>query len=255
MTHSEPIKTLVISDIHGNREALQAVLDEEQPINDLIFLGDAVSPGPQPTETIELLRKLPGTHICGNHDHEMLDSSLTENWPAPWRTFNDWVRGCLSPQDFEYLRSLKSSGSYTVEDFEIYLCHGSLPGPRRHVLPNSPEVDFLALASGNNPDLVLFGHSHVQFTRRIGEQEFANPGSVGQNRCGKPVACYGVIENGEFRHRHVEYDTSPLIDALYGIDELSEYPQFRDWFAESLTSGFGLGKSRPWIDLAAQGYM
>ncbi|MCY3885153.1 MAG: metallophosphoesterase family protein [Gammaproteobacteria bacterium] len=248
-------KTLVISDVHGNREALQAVLEQEPLFDDLVFLGDAASPGPQPSATIGLLKTLPGIHICGNHDLELLDPSLTDNWPVPWKALNDWDRKSLSSEDFEYLKNLEPDGSYSIGGRDLFLCHGNLLRHPRHVLPTSACEDFQALGAQDDSDIVLFGHSHVQFAQRIGTQLFANPGSVGQNRCGKPVACYGVLENGEFYHRHVEYDTSPLLDAIYSIDELNEFPNFRDWFAESLTSGFGLGKTKPWTDLAAEGYM
>lgn len=248
-------KILVISDIHGNREALQAVLDEEPSFDDLVFLGDAVSASPQPAETVELLSDLPGVHICGNHDRVMLDSSLTDKWPDPWKAFDHWVRDNLSPSHFEYLRRLQSSGTYSVGDLSLHLCHGDGHGRFRRLLPNSPKDDFVDLTHDDESNMVLFGHSHVQFHKRIGARQFFNPGSVGQNRCGKPVACYGVIEDGEFFHRHVPYDTAPLIEALYVIEPLNEYPEFREWFGETLTSGWGVGKSEPWISLAAQGYM
>lgn len=255
MTPTDKSKILVISDIHGNREALQAVLDQEPSFDDLVFLGDAVSPSPQPVETIQLLNELPGVHICGNHDQVMLNPSMTENWPEPWKVLDDWVRSSLSPKEFEYLRKLQSKGNYKVGGRELHLCHGEYKARFRHLLPHSPIDDFLALTRADDADLVLFGHSHVQFEEKIGNKRFFNPGSVGQNRCGRPVACYGVIENGELYHRHVPYDTAPLIEALYSIEPLDEFPEFREWFGETLTSGFGVGKSEPWTTLADQGYM
>ncbi len=255
MSPTDKSKVLVISDIHGNREALQAVLDEEPSFDDLVFLGDAVSPSPQPAETVQLLNELSGVHICGNHDQAMLNPSMTENWPEPWRVLDNWVRRSLSSREFEYLRKLQSNGNYKVGGEDLHLCHGERKGRFRHLLPHSPIDDFLALTHDGDADRVLFGHSHVQFEKRVGNKRFFNPGSVGQNRCGKPVACYGVIENGEFYHRHVPYDTAPLVDALYAIEPLNEFPEFREWFGETLISGWGVGKSEPWTTLADQGYM
>lgn len=255
MTHPLQSKILVISDIHGNREALQAVLDAERPFDELVFLGDAVAPSPQPAETVQLLSELSGIHICGNHDRVMVNESMAENWPRPWKVLDEWVRSSLSANDFEYLRELQTDGNYKVGGEDLYLCHGESKGQTRHLLPHSPMNEFLALTRDEDSDMVLFGHSHVQFQKSIGNKRFFNPGSVGQNRCGNPVACYGVIEDDEFYHRHVPYDTTPLIEAIYAIEPLNEFPEFREWFGETLTSGFGVGKSEPWTTLADQGYI
>ena len=111
------------------------------------------------------------------------------------------------------------------------------------------------LAEGSDCPIVLFGHSHVQFRRTVGGQEFINPGSVGQNRCGQRVACYGVFENGKFRHCQTEYDQQPWLDAMDRISSLNEFPDFREWLKQGLITGYGIGQSDPWIRFAAQGYV
>lgn len=247
-------KVLVIADIHGNREALNAVLSAERNFDSVLFLGDSVSPGPQPAETLDLLSSLPGIHIRGNHDLEMLDPSLTENWPQPWKVFNDWVRDQLGYEDLEFLRKLTLDGDYRVGNADLHLCHGYVPGRVRHVIPYSPDEDFKAIATSSEATHVLFGHSHIQFRKRVGQRVFINPGSVGQNRCGKTMACYGMIEKNQFKHRQVAYDPDPWIDALHSVQPLNEFPGFRAWFQESLLSGFGIGKADPWIRLAREGY-
>ena len=70
------MKVLIIADVHGNAEALRAVLAKEWDADTTVFLGDAVSPGPQANETFALLKDLSGTFIVGNHDSEMLDPTL-----------------------------------------------------------------------------------------------------------------------------------------------------------------------------------
>ena len=248
-------KILVIADIHGNCEALRAVLDNESDFDTVVFLGDSISPGPQPKETLSLLSTLPGIHIRGNHDLEMLDPSLTENWPPPWKAFDDWVRSQLTSANLNFLRDLKHDGDYIIGNSKIRLCHGYAPRTFRHVLPNSPNKDFEAIAGSRKTRHVLFGHSHIQFRKHVGEQEFINPGSVGQNRCGHLTACYGVIEKGDFHHRRVTYNPEPWIDALYRVDSLDPFSEFREWFKESLLSGFGVGRTEPWIRFAHEGFV
>ena len=76
------MKILIIADIHGNADALAAVLEKENDADTTVFLGDSVLPGPQPNETIKLLEGISGTFIIGNHDIEVLEPERFANWPA-----------------------------------------------------------------------------------------------------------------------------------------------------------------------------
>ena len=201
------MKVLVIADIHGNAEALRAVLEKEHDADRTVFLGDAVLSGPQANETMRLLENMPdGTHISGNHDEELLDPSLYENWPATWLALNHWIVDHFDPAGYEFVRRLKPDGEYEEDGIRLCLRHGILPGKVRNALPDTPAEQLLLLADGSDCPYVLFGHSHIQFRREINGQVFINPGSVGQNRCGKQLACYGLFEDGIFRHCQVEYD-------------------------------------------------
>ena len=102
--------------------------------------------------------------------------------------------------------------------------------------------------------MTLFGHSHVQFRRTIGASEFINPGSVGQNRCGHVVACYGILSDGKFEHRHVEYDPTPFIQALDRVPSMKHHSDFLEWLKMTILSGFGVGKQEPWTKFADEGY-
>jgi protein phosphatase len=248
------VKVLVIADIHGNAEALRAVLDKERDADTTVFLGDSVSPGPQANETYELLKDVDGTFILGNHDIEMLEPELVAGWPAQWRALNDWVYDTFVEEGFDYLRTLKPGGDYEAGGLRLCLHHGTVPGKLRHALPDTPDETLVEVAQGSDYPFVLFGHSHVQFRRVIGDQEFINPGSVGQNRCGKLLACYGVFQDGEFEHRQVEYDPTPWLEAVDRIETLDEFPDFREWLKNGLLTGYGIGENEPWTRYAAEGY-
>ena len=248
------MKVLIIADVHGNAEALRAVLARERDADTTVFLGDAVSPGPQANETYALLKDVPGTFISGNHDSEMLDPTLVAGWPAPWRALTDWIHDTFEPAGFEFLRTFRPGGEFEIGGTRLSLQHGTVPGKLRHVLPDTPPEAMLQIAQGSDAPTVLFGHSHVQFRRLVGDQEFINPGSVGQNRCGKLLACYGVLEDGAFRHCHVEFDPAPWLDAVDRIETLDAFPDFRDWLKRGLLTGYGLGENEPWTRFARQGY-
>jgi protein phosphatase len=248
------MKVLVIADIHGNAEALRAVLERERDADTTVFLGDTVSPGPQPNETVALLDHLPGTFIAGNHDLEVLEPSRLEGWPAQWRAYSQWVLDTLEPAGYGFLRTLKAGGEYAEGGVQMFLGHGEFDDRPRNALPDTPDDRLVTIADGSESPFVLFGHSHVQFRRMINDQEFINPGSVGQNRCGRLLACYGVFEDGLFEHRQVEYDPSPWLEALARIEPLDEFPEFRDWLKRGLLTGYGIGETEPWTRFAQQGY-
>ena len=230
------MKILVIADIHGNAEALAAVLRKEHDAESTVFLGDAILSGPQPNETMALLKKITGTCIMGNHDIEMLEPERFANWPPQWLALNHWILDHFDPAGYEFLRGLKEAGEYVEGGLRMYLHHGLLPDGPRNALPDSPDEHLLMLAEGSDCPIVLFGHSHVQFRRTVGGQEFINPGSVGQNRCGQRIACYGVFENGKFRHCQTEYDQQPWLDAMDRISSLNEFPDFREWLKQGPVS-------------------
>ena len=249
------MKILVIADVHGNAEALSAVLARERDADATVFLGDTVLPGPQPNETMELLRGLSGTLIQGNHDIEMLEPERLEHWPPPWLAFARWVLDTLEPPGYDFLRNLQSQGEYLVGGVRLFLHHGEFPDRPKQALPDTPDERLVTLAGGSDAPLVLFGHSHVQFRRMIDGQEFINPGSIGQPRCGKRLACYGLIEDGAFRHCQAEYDPGPWLEAMDQIAPLDEFPDFREWLKQGLLSGYGIGENEPWTRYATEGYI
>ena len=249
------MKILVIADVHGNAEALSAVLDKERDADATIFLGDTVLSGPQPNETMALLGGVEGVLIEGNHDVEMREPERFEGWPEPWLAYTRWILETLEPAGWELVRGLRPEGEYEVGGQRVFLHHGVLPDEPRQALPDTDDERLAALAGGSDCPLVLFGHSHIQFRRAIDGREFINPGSVGQPRCGRRVACYGLIEDGVFRHCQVEYDPGPWIEALDDIEPLGEHPEFREWLKRALLSGYGIGQREPWTRFAREGYV
>ncbi len=249
------MKTLIISDIHGNSEALAAVLRKEHDADRTVFLGDAVLSGPQANETIALLNGIKGgTFIAGNHDDEMLDHSLYANFPPQWIALNDWIIDHFDDAGYSFFDGLQDKGEHEVGGIRMYLHHGLVEGGPRHTLPDSPDENFHKIAEGNDAPFVLSGHTHVQFTRVINGQTFINPGSVGQNRCGKQVACYGLFEDGNYRACSVPFDNTSWLQRIDEIVTLDEYPDFKQWLKDGMIQGFGVGKNEPWTRYAAEGY-
>jgi protein phosphatase len=246
---------LVIGDIHGNAEALRAVMAAEQDADYVVFLGDALLSGPQANETAELLIELgPDISILGNHDEEVFDHSLFAHWPAEWIALNEWIIERLDSATIEPLQEYLPAGQYEVGGLEMFLHHGEIGKQHPAALPNAPDETFRTMDGDSDCPLVMFGHTHVQFTRRIGDKTYINPGSVGQPRTGKLQACYGVIVDGKYEPRQVTYDPQPWLDALDRMDVLAEYPTFKQWLRDGLLNGYGIGEREPWTRFAAEGF-
>jgi putative phosphoesterase len=248
------MKILVISDIHGNAAALAAVLNKERDADATVFLGDALLTGSQPNETISLMKDLSGILVTGPHDLDLLEPDRFALWPDNFKAWTNWIIEILTPEAASFLKSLKLEGEYTLGGLRMYLTHGELAGKVRHVLPDATDDHVASLTAGNDSPMVLFGHSHIQFTREINGQQFINPGSIGQNRCGHVLACYGLIEDGVYRACQVEYDPAPWVEALEGIKPLDPFPDFREWVKQGLLTGYGVGKQEPWTRFSQEGY-
>ena len=252
---AKKLKTLVISDIHGNADALRAVINEEKNVDQSIFLGDALLSGPQAQETAELLHELdPDICIMGNHDEELLDPSIYAEWPAEWVAFNNAIIDSLTPDAIQPFNDYLPSGQYKLGSLEMYLHHGKTDSGSHAALPNATDDVLGTLDNHSGSPIVMFGHTHIQFTREVGKTTYINPGSVGQPRCGKLHACYGVFEGEQYFPRQVTYDPSGWLAALERMEALDPFPDFKKWIRDGLLNGFGIGENEPWTQFAAEGY-
>jgi len=220
------MRIAVISDVHANLAALQAVLDEIGDIDETWCLGDLVGYGPQPNECISLLRQREPHLRCvaGNHDRAALGDLAILEFNPDAGSATLWTRDSLTPVSRAYLATLPER--IVADGFT--LVHGS---------PRNPIWEYMVsthTARDNFPcfdgQICLMGHSHIplMFTEaaqarhmpsarklsngaatELGSRRlFINPGSVGQPRDGIPEASYIILdtETGRMQHRRVPYD-------------------------------------------------
>ncbi len=217
------MRVAVVSDIHSNLHALEAVLaaiDEEAP-DELWCLGDLVGYGARPNECCAALAERADVCLAGNHDLAVRGSIDLEEFQGDAGRAATWTREVLEPQWKELLDRLEPEGSA----HGVALYHGSARDPVwEYVL--SDDVALATLELANSP-LVLVGHSHVALQVVQSDNDLAggvapagtelelggvrsllNPGSVGQPRDGDPRAAYLLVDL-DARHasfRRVEYD-------------------------------------------------
>lgn len=179
------MRIALISDIHGNLLALEAVLAEleSEAIDEVVCLGDVVTFGPQPRQVLALLRKLACPVVMGNTDAWALDPQPFETRDKDsWRFYEVelWGARRLSPSDLDYVRSFRETVSIDLAKGVNLLCyHGSPQSHTDAILPTTPDHEVASMLSGFEAEVMAGGHTHAQMLRRFGEAVLLNPGSVG----------------------------------------------------------------------------
>ena len=173
-----------ISDIHGNFTALQAVLVDikKQGADQIICLGDTISLGPQPQETLDSLRELKSIYIMGNHDEAILDPEKAPDLEITEHLVPDlyWCRDRLAVNDFEFIRSFQSTHEITFPNgVELLAFHGSPISTTEIIQATTPPESLDEYFAGQSASVFIGGHSHIQMLRRYGKKLILNSGSVG----------------------------------------------------------------------------
>lgn len=178
------MRVALISDIHGNKTALDVVLNAlaKEKLDRIVCLGDIITIGPQPMQVLELLKGSSFEFVMGNHDMALLEMerALELNIAPHLLSSLEWCRDQLSPADLEFLRSFQPMIEIPVGGEDRLLCyHGSPSSNIDNLLPTTPDEE-LDRHLANCPALILAGgHTHIQMLRQHKGQLVVNAGSVG----------------------------------------------------------------------------
>lgn len=186
------MRLAIISDIHGNHVALQAVLEDikQQRIDSIIFLGDAASLGPQPREVLDTLKSLNCPCVQGNHDAALLNLNFAIHYKIaePLLPTMQWCATFLNQSDIEFLRSFKQTHTVALGESLRLLCfHGSPYSNTDLILSVTPSDELEGYLRGQSADVMAGGHTHIQMLRQHNSILLINPGSVG-NAFRKPLS-------------------------------------------------------------------
>lgn len=214
------MRVVVLSDIHGNLEALQAITE---PWDELWVLGDLVNYGPNPAEVVDFVRRNATVVVRGNHDHATgagEDPRCSEAFREIAREMQTYTESILSEGQRAYLRQLPLTVLRTVDGRRYFLCHATPSDPLFRYLPaNSSQ--WAAEAASVQADVVLVGHTHIPFILQLGDQQIVNPGSVGQPKHGVSEVRYALVDDGQVSLKACPYrhgETIRKVQAL-PIDE------------------------------------
>jgi len=225
------MRYLVLSDVHGNWEALQAVLRHARRKRHgrVLFLGDAVGYGASPNLVVDWLRSLGGRVVAirGNHDRVCSGLDTAETFNRYAREASEWTYHRLSPRNLAYLQALPE-GPLTIEE-GLVICHGSPLDEDEYLFSVRDARESLLATSAS---VIFFGHTHVPslfdwrgkdgpdfFGIRVlaggrtvldlerGSRYLVNPGSVGQARDRDSRAAYAIYDSDRRRlyHYRVQY--------------------------------------------------
>jgi diadenosine tetraphosphatase ApaH/serine/threonine PP2A family protein phosphatase len=205
------MKYLVLSDIHANLEALEAVLAAAGEYDHVLVLGDLVGYGANPDEVIDLIRALPAaTLIRGNHDKVATGLDSVDGFNHLARYAIQWTAARLAPRNREWLAALPAGP--TAIDPLVEICHGA---PFDEDVYIFDDLDGRRAFNVMTRPLCLFGHTHVpaafrfdgemtplgpprgdRFPVRLDEEAsyLVNCGAVGQPRDGDPRAAFGILD-------------------------------------------------------------
>ena len=203
-----PIATLY--DVHGNLRALEAVLQEIPEDATIVVGGDVVAGGPEPAETLERLRSL-GDRVRwlrGNVDRELMPG---EPGLAPPEML-DATRAALTDEQIAFLHGLPP----TVQIGRTLYCHATPRNDLDIFTERTPEERIAPLFADVDADVIVCGHTHMQFDRTIAGKRVINSGSVGSPYEDESGAYWTL----DLEHRRTEYDNPPA--AQLGRDEAIE---------------------------------
>lgn len=210
---------LVISDIHGNWPALQAIREDADAV---VCLGDIVSYGPFPRECLAWVRERAAHVVRGNHDTAL--SRGGDPGAAPHKRALALAtlakhRLQLSADEMAWLRDLPTEASFRFDDYRLHAVHAA---PSDHlfsyrITPELADEELKKEVTDVRADIVLLGHTHLPMIRGAWTKVVVNPGSVGQPMDGDPRASYAVVRNGMVEIRRVPYDIEATVGGIRGM--------------------------------------
>lgn len=199
------MKLALISDIHGNLEALNAVLKEikKRKIKNTYCLGDIIDYGANSNECVEVIRKNKIPAIMGNHDFTAVTLRGIE-WFNPFAQKPCKITNkLLTEKNKKYLLNLPKK----LEIENMFLVHGS---PRdylnEYTYLDTPDYEFKELFKIAKKQIIAMGHTHIPFIKKIEDKLIINPGSVGQPRDGNNKASLCVLDNKKLEAEIIRLD-------------------------------------------------
>ncbi|MEM7735707.1 MAG: metallophosphoesterase family protein [Deinococcota bacterium] len=215
----------LIADIHGNIEALDAVLQhlEQHAVDMILCAGDLVAYGATPNQVIRKLKDQGIPSVAGNYDDAVAwdkakasrKASSARNEPLKQAAL-DWTKKVIRPANKQFLKQLPWQLSYQLDGKRLVVLHAGLDYLDEWLVPEDDAL-LQRTATRLAADIVVLGHTHRAFSQQVGDTLFINPGAVGRSLDGDPRASCAVLDTNTLisQHQRVSYDLAPTLNAIY----------------------------------------
>ena len=224
------MRVAALYDIHGMLTPLQAVLDEVED-TDVIVVGGDVASGPQPSETLELLRGLGDrvSWVRGNGDRELSTGGTGDYAPAVQRSLA-WTAERLSEEQRTFLGALAESVVLDVDGLgDVCFCHATPRSDEEIVTQATPDRHLREVLSRAKESVVVAGHTHMQLDRRVDGFRWVNAGSVGMPYEGE-VAAFWALLGPDVELRRTAFDVERTVEDVLA----SGWPDAETFAAKNL---------------------
>jgi len=225
----------IISDIHGNLPALEAVLRdiEGRGVDALYCLGDLVGYAPFPNEVTERIRAMDMPVIMGNYDDgvgfDRDDCGCAYKDPGEKERGDRslmWTRRHVTAEHKAYLREFLKELRFRADGKRVLLVHGSPRKMNEYLFEDRAISTFQRIAAASGADIIVFGHTHKPYTKLVDGVLFVNAGSVGKPKDGDWRACYAILEPAAaepVRFIRLPYDLEKVTTAIRASDLPHEF--------------------------------
>jgi putative phosphoesterase len=192
------MKLAVFSDIHANFPAFSAALRsaEKGGAEQFVVAGDLIGRGPHPVEVVRLLKELDYPAIRGNMERRLLllREQKKRKKADQYKAHFKWTAQRLRKAEWEYLESLPAELKLNIEGHEILMVHGSPLSDKDSIYPSITPEGLRSKIGEQHPDILICGHTHIPFTKRVSGVLVINAGAVGTSVDGDPRGSYAFIE-------------------------------------------------------------
>ncbi len=218
------MKILLLSDIHANFPALQAVFSTfgNSSFDYIVNCGDSLVYGPFPNETMHYLTDKQVLSITGNTDRKikkiLKGKTIRKPSNPQKRIMYSWTASKLDNQAKKHLFSLHNKEIFSVDDYSICLAHGSPVHKNEFLFPETTITRFQELARVCPSQIIITGHSHSPYHKHVDGTHFINPGSVGRMFDGNPAASCAILtlstSSIAVEHFRIQYPIEEVCKAL-----------------------------------------